>query len=368
MSDQGEPVKAPPGFLLRELAERFGGEVLGESGVRVRSIRTLERAGDQDLAFLTDSRYREGVAETRAAALLVPPDFVSAAGGDATGGDVGAPTFDGPLWVCDKPALILAAVIPHFQPEPRAEPRIEATARVAEDCEIHPTAHVGHYAVLGSDTTVEAGAVIHPHVVVGRNCRIGANVVLHPHVVLYDGTELGERVVVHAGTVLGADGFRYEIDQGTHVKIPHTGRTVVEADVEIGALSAIDRAMLEETRIGAGSKIDNLVQVGHNVEIGQGCMLCGQSGLAGSARLGNYVVLAGQAGAAGHLKLEDGVQVAAKSAALQSVPAGRQVAGIPAIDLGKWKRQMAFLPRLGELARRVRALEKKLFGERNSET
>ena len=206
-----------------------------------------------------------------------------------------------------------------------------------------------------------AGEVIGGRARIGRGCRVGAEAVLHPHVVLYDGTDIGNRVEVHAGSVLGADGFGYASDARGHVKVPQVGRTVVEADVEIGALSAIDRALLEETRIGAGSKIDNLVQVGHNVQVGRGCLLCGQVGIAGSARLGDHVVLGGQSGAADHVEIASGVQAAGKSAILQSVSEpGLQVGGIPAVDLKRWRRQQARLGLLDRMARRLRALEQKI--------
>ena len=186
---------------------------------------------------------------------------------------------------------------------------------------------------------------------------------LHPHAVLYDGTEVGAGSIVHAGAVLGADGFGYATHGGAHHKVPQVGRVVLEADVEVGANSTIDRATLGETRIGTGTRIDNLVQVGHNVEVGRHCILCGQAGIAGSARLGSYVVLAGQSGVAGHIELGDGAQVAAKSAALASVEPRTAVAGIPAIEMRKWRRQAVLLSRLDEIVRRLRAVEKRMEGD-----
>jgi UDP-3-O-[3-hydroxymyristoyl] glucosamine N-acyltransferase len=185
--------------------------------------------------------------------------------------------------------------------------------------------------------------------------------------VLYDDTEIGPGSVVHAGAVLGADGFGYATQGGAHHKVPQVGRVVVEADVEIGANSTIDRATLGETRIGEGTKIDNLVQVGHNVRVGRHCILCGQAGIAGSTSLGDGVVLAGQAGVAGHIEVGDRVQVAAKSAALASVEPGMVVAGIPAVELRRWRRQVALLSRLEEMSRRLRALEKRFGVSREEE-
>ncbi len=262
--------------------------------------------------------------------------------------------------VVGDPALALVELIPRFYPEFRHSAGIHPTAVIGEDCEIDEEATVGPYAVIGAGSRVGPGAVLHAHVSVGRQCTIGADAVLHPHVVLYDRTELGERVILHSGVVLGADGFGYATRGGEHIKVPQVGRTVIEDDVEIGASSAVDRAALEETRIGAGTKIDNLVQVGHNVEIGRGCILSGQAGIAGSARLRDHVVVAGQSGVSGHLEVGAGSQVAAKSAVLQTLPAGRKVAGVPAFDLAAWRRSASVFPRLGELLRRLRKLEKKM--------
>ncbi|HEV8629776.1 MAG TPA: UDP-3-O-(3-hydroxymyristoyl)glucosamine N-acyltransferase, partial [Thermoanaerobaculia bacterium] len=263
------------------------------------------------------------------------------------------------LLICADPAWALGELLRLFHPAPDVAPGIHPTAVVAASAAIDPGAAVGPLVVVGEESRVEAGAVLHAGVVVGARCRIGPGTVIYPRAVLYDDTELGARVIVHAGAVLGADGFGFAPRGGALVKVPQVGRVVVEDDVEIGANSAIDRATLEETRIGAGSKLDNLVQVGHNVRLGKGCVICGQAGIAGSTRLGDGVVLAGQAGVGGHLEVGDGAQVAAKSAALQSVPAGAKLAGIPGVPLAEWRRQVSLLPRLAELFRRVRRLEHK---------
>jgi len=231
---------------------------------------------------------------------------------------------------------------------------------VAPGCAVDPTAHVGPYAVIGAGSSIGPGAAIHALAVVGAGCAVGAGAVLHPHAVLYDNTEVGAGSIVHAGVVLGADGFGYATHGGAHHKVPQVGRVVLEEDVEVGANSTIDRATLGETRVGQGTRIDNLVQVGHNVRVGRHCILCGQAGIAGSTQLGDWVVLAGQSGVSGHIQLGDGVQVAAKSAALSSIEARTQVAGIPAVALRKWRRQTVLVSRLEEMSRRLKALEKRL--------
>jgi len=335
-------------YRLAELAELVGGRVLGDPDRAVEAVRTLDAAGPRDLSFLTHLRYRAQALASAAGALLVgrsfPPELSS---GRA-------------LLVVDDPAFALARLIARLHPDEPAAAGVHPTAVLDPASTIDPTAHVGPYAVIGAGSRIGAGAAVHALVVVGRGCTVGEGAVLHPHAVLYDGTEVGPGCVVHAGVVLGSDGFGYATQRGVHHKVPQVGRVVVEADVEIGANSTVDRATLGETRIGEGTKIDNLVQVGHNVRVGRHCILCGQAGIAGSARLGDHVVLAGQAGVAGHIDLGDGAQVAAKSAALESVPAQTQVAGIPAIELRRWRRQAVMLTRLEEMGRRLRALERKL--------
>lgn len=266
-----------------------------------------------------------------------------------------------PLLVVEDPELGRSRALALFHPAELPRPGIHPTAAVEEGAEVAPEAAVGPFAVLGRGSRIGPGAVVGAHAVVGRDCRVGRDTVLHPHAVLYDRTELGERVTVHAGAVLGADGFGYVSRRDGHHKVPQVGRVVVEDDVEIGAVSAVDRATMGATRVGAGTKVDNLVQVGHNVEIGRGAVLCGQAGVAGSSQLGDGVVLAGQAGVGGHIRLGDRVQVGAASAAVRPVADGTVVsATVPAMEIGRWRRQVALLGRLDELFRRVRALEERL--------
>jgi UDP-3-O-[3-hydroxymyristoyl] glucosamine N-acyltransferase len=340
-------------YRLAELAELVGGRVEGDPEREVEAIRTLDAAGPRDLSFLTHPRYRAQALASAAGALLVGPDFPpELAAGERRD-----------LLVVSDPSLALARLLERLAPAERPEAGVHATAVLGPGCSVDPSAHVGPYAVIGAGSRIGAGAAVHALVVVGRDCTVGDGAVLHPHAVLYAGTEVGPGSVVHAGVVLGSDGFGYATEGGVHRKVPQIGRVVVEGDVEIGANSAIDRALLGETRIGAGTKIDNLVQVGHNVRVGKHCILCGQAGIAGSAHLGDYVVLAGQAGVSGHIELGDGAQVAAKSAALGPVPAQAKVAGIPAVELRRWKRQTVLLSRLEEMSRRLRALERQVAAD-----
>jgi UDP-3-O-[3-hydroxymyristoyl] glucosamine N-acyltransferase len=344
------------GWRLADLAERVGGRVEGDPEREVEAVKTLDAAGPRDLSFLNHPRYREQALASRAGALLVGAALAEGLRG---GGDEGD-NPPRPLLVVTDTAFALSRLLSLLHASAAPEPGVHPTAVLEEGCAVDPTAWIGPYVVVGAGSRIGAGAALHAHVVVGRQCAVGDGAVLHPHAVLYPETEIGPGTIVHAGAVLGADGFGYATHGGVHHKVPQVGRVVVGQDVEIGALSSIDRATLGETRIGDGTKIDNLVQVGHNVQVGRHCILCGQAGIAGSTRLGDYVVLAGQAGVAGHIQLGDGAQVAAKSAALTSVEPGMKVAGIPAVELRRWRRQAALISRLEEMSRRLRALEKKL--------
>lgn len=324
----------------------------GDEDRPIRGVRALPDAGPEYLSLLIQARYRTQAAESAAGALLVGRD---SRGEPLLGADLGRD-----LLLVDDPPRALARLLELFHPRRRPEPGIHPTAVVDAEARVDAEAHVGPYAVVGAGSRLAAGVVVEAHAVVGGDCRLGQGCHLHPHAVLYPGTELGARCIVHSGAVLGADGFGYASSREGHLKVPQVGRVVLGDDVEVGANSAVDRATLGTTRIGSGTKIDNLVQVGHNVEVGRRGLLCGQAGIAGSARLGDGVVLAGQAGVVGHLDLGDGVQVAAKSAVMGDVEAGGKVAGIPAEPLAAWRRQVVRLSRLDRTARQVRQFEERL--------
>jgi UDP-3-O-[3-hydroxymyristoyl] glucosamine N-acyltransferase len=335
---------------LGQLAAEIGAEPVDEPEREIVGLRTLAEAGPEHLSFLTHPKYLAAARATRAGALLVGRRL---------------PELALPQLVVGDPQAALARLLEVFHPGARPAPGAHPTAVIGARCAVDPSASIGAYVVLGDGASVGADAVLHPHVVVGEDCVIGARSVLHAHVVLYPRVRLGADVVLHAGAVLGADGFGYASGAGAPTKIPQVGGVEIGDDVEIGALSAVDRALLGTTRVGAGSKIDNLVQVGHNVEIGRNVILCGQVGVAGSAKLGDGVVLGGQAGVAGHLTVGAGAQVASKSAVYASVPDGEVVAGIPARKIGEWRRAQALLRRLEEIVRRLRALER---GSRDSDS
>ena len=227
---------------------------------------------------------------------------------------------------------------------------VAPTAKIAEGVAVYPFAYVGENAEIGANCT------LHPGSVVGENCKLGQDVVLHPNVVLYEGVTLGDRVEVHSGTVLGGDGFGYRMAEGRHVKVPQTGTVEVGPDVEIGANCTIDRGTFEATTIGEGSKIDNLVMIGHNNRIGRHNLLCGQVGIAGSCQTGDYVVMAGQAGIKDHTEIGSKVMVGAQAGVHRNIPDNQQVLGSPAIPVREQRRIFQMIARLPEMSRQLKDL------------
>lgn len=332
-------------FSLGELARRVGGRVHGDPERRIAGVETLDRAGPDDLAFLTNPKYRSAAASTRAGAVLVGPGTVLA----------GPDRLE-----AAEPYAALAEILEAFHPEEAAKPGISPDARLGDGVVLGAGVSVGPYAVIGNRAVLGDGCVIGPGCVVGDDCSIGARTRLAPRVVLYPRTTVGARCRIHAGVVLGADGFGFATVRGEHRKVPQVGRVIVEDDVEIGANSTVDRAMLGATVVGRGSKIDDQVMVAHGVRIGAGALLAAQSGIAGSTHLGKNVTFAGQSGAAGHLEIGDRAIVAAKTAVFEDVAPGAFVAGIPAIDHRAWKRAQAIQKRLPEWRDRLRDLERRL--------
>jgi UDP-3-O-[3-hydroxymyristoyl] glucosamine N-acyltransferase len=338
---------------LDELAALVGGEVEGDGERQISGVTTLEEAGPDDLSFVTNPRYRRAARASRAGALLVSK---------------GEAFADRDLLVSSDPHYALAQILTALHPEEEAVPGVHPTAVVQQTAKIDPQASIGPFVAIGSGSMIEKGAILHSHVVVGDNCVVGEGTRLYPHVVLYDRTEVGPRVRVHAGTVLGSDGFGFATHEGVHKKIPQLGRVVIEEDVEIGANCTIDRAMSLETRIGKGTKIDNLVQIGHNCRLGENCLIVSQAGLSGSVRLGDSVVMAGKAAAVGHVEVGDGVTLMARAVVTRSVPAGSTLAGFPATDAQSWRKRTVLVRRLEELFERLKMVENRLDSSKAEET
>jgi UDP-3-O-[3-hydroxymyristoyl] glucosamine N-acyltransferase len=333
------------GWRLSELASSIGGRVEGNPDRTIRGVLPLDEAGPEDLSFLTNPRYRSAAASSRAGAILVGPET------RIEGRD---------LLIAPDPYLALAEILDRLHPQDRPAPGVSGDARVDATATIGEGAAIGPFAVVGPGARLGAGVVVGAGAVIGDGSVIGDDTRLMPRVVLYPGTQIGARCLIHAGAVLGADGFGFATSGGTHRKVPQLGRVVVDDDVEIGANTTIDRGTLGETRIGRGTKIDNLVMVAHGASIGPHGLLAAQAGISGSTRIGSHVTVAGQSGAAGHLRLGDHVVVAAKSAVFADVADGAFVAGIPAVDHRAWKRSQAIVKMLPELRAKLQRLEERL--------
>ncbi len=332
---------------LAEIAGAIRGEVIGNGETRITGANSAANAREGDLTFAENAKYFAIADRSRAAAILVS---------DAI------PGTTKPLIRVANVRLAIAQVLPILFPPERPAPGIhpsaiiDSTALVAEDASIGPHCVIGARTRIGARSVLDGGNHIGPDSVVGEDAR------LHPNVVLYAGTHLGHRVTVHAGTVLGSDGYGYVFDQGRHAKLLQLGNVVVEDDVEIGANAAIDRGAFGSTRIGAGTKIDNLVHIAHNVVMGKHCLIMGQCGFAGSTELGDYCVIASQSGVAGHLKLGRQGTVGAKSGVMRDVGEGETVLGIPALPHKQTKRQWVAQQQLPEMIRRLRDLEEQVRG------
>jgi UDP-3-O-[3-hydroxymyristoyl] glucosamine N-acyltransferase len=335
----------PAGFTLGELAKTLGATLEGDPGRRVTGVASLEAAGPEQISFLIDGRYRPAAETSRAGALLVS-EKVS-----------GLP---GPLLRSSAPQQALIALLTLFHPTASPPAGIDASAIVARDARVDPTASVGALAVIGAGAVIGPRVRIHPLVYVGPGVEVGQDSVLHPRVVLCEGVRLGCRVIIQPGAVIGGDGFGYVFDGGGHRKIPQVGVVVIEDDVDIGANTTIDRAMLGRTIVRRGTKIDNLVQVGHNVEIGEHSIIVAQVGISGSCRLGRGVIAAGQVGFADHLTVGDGAVLGAQAGVHEDVPAGERRLGTPAVPILRAKRFFASQKHLPDMVRRLRAAERRL--------
>ncbi len=332
-------------FTAAEIAARLDGKVIGDGSVSLKGFAPAERAKAGDLTFAENEAYFAQAERSAAAAVVVDGDFTSRTK---------------VIIRVANARVAYAKVLPLFFPEPTFAPGVHATALVARTARVDATAHIGPYCIVGERAVIGARSVLDAMVHVSDDCRLGSAVRIFPQVVLYPRTEIGNRVRVHAGTVIGSDGYGYVLDAGTHRKVPQVGNVVVHDDVEIGANVTIDRGALGSTVIGRGTKIDNLVQVAHNVVVGEHCLLVSQVGIAGSTRVGNQVTIAGQVGVTGHLRIGDRVVVAAKSGVMRDIPAGEQWAGAPACRSIQTKRQWIAVEKLPALLRRVAALEREL--------
>jgi UDP-3-O-[3-hydroxymyristoyl] glucosamine N-acyltransferase len=336
-------------ITVSDLAAFVGGQLLsGADGSKlIRGAASLSEAGEGDVTFFGNPKYLPQLRASQATAALVPSDFEE---------KVGALCIR-----CENPTQAFAKILERFAPPPVTHaPGVHPTAIIGRDVLIGEGASIQPYVVLEDGARIGANTVIGAHGYVGHGARVGNDTLLHARVTVGARCIVGDRVILHSGVVLGSDGFGFEFQNGRHVKIPQTGIVQIDDDVEIGANTCLDRARFGRTWVKAGTKIDNLVQIGHNVIIGPHCIICGQVGLSGSVKLGAYVTLAGQVGAAGHLEVADQVMVGGKGGINKSLPNKGIYMGNPAVDARQYREQVAHIHGLGKLKARVRALEQLL--------
>ena len=337
---------------LAELASRVGGEVSGDGALAVVGVAPLETAGPSQVSFLSNRKYRAAFEASRAGAVVVEPEEDVPAGRTV-------------LRVRNA-YLAFAKISTIFHPPPRAAAEVAPGAVIHPTARVHPSAQVMPLASVGPRAEVGARTILHPGVHLGEGARVGDDCLLHANVVVREGCVVGHRVILQPGCVVGSDGFGFAFDpegEGAgprHYKVPQAGIAVIEDDVELGANTCVDRAALGVTRVGSETKVDNLVQIAHNVEVGPLSLLVSQVGIAGSTKLGMGVVLGGQAGVIGHLHLGDGVRIGAQSGVMSDVPAGETWSGCPARPHSQWIRSMSALEYLNGMRKELRALRREV--------
>lgn len=341
-------------MTLADVARLVGGTVRGDGAAVIRGVAGLEDAVPGSLTFLANARYRRQLASTRATAVLIGP-------ADAPAEDDRLADNLPSLVVVDEPSLAFSQLIERFSPAPpRPDPGVHPTAVVSDGATVGDEVSIGACVVVEAGATIGRRSVLYPGVYVGHGSTLGQEVVLHANVVVQYGSVLGDRVVVHPGAVIGSDGFGYVLIGPRAIKVPQQGTVELGDDVEIGANTTIDRARFDRTRIGAGSKLDNLCQIGHNVVIGSSTYMAAQAGVAGSASIGNGVMVGGQSGIAGHLTIADGARIAAQAGVSRDMTPGMRVCGYPAMPTRQFWRMIAHAKRLGELTARVAELTKRI--------
>jgi UDP-3-O-[3-hydroxymyristoyl] glucosamine N-acyltransferase len=339
---------------LEELARRIGAEVRGDRTRRVRGVARLEEAGPDEVAFFANPRYRAELKRTRAAAVILSEDEAALAPESAA------------RLIAPQPYVAFAKASAVFHPQDRSPAGVHAMAQVAAGAEVDPTASVGGGCLVGPGARIGPRTILHPGSSVLDEARVGADCVLWTGAVVRERCVLGDRVVLQPNAVVGSDGFGFAFDlEGdgdgpVHRKVPQAGIARIEDDVELGACTCVDRATLGETVVGRGTKVDNLVQIGHNVRIGPLSLIVAQVGISGSTEIGAGVVLAGQVGIVGHVKIGDGARVGAQAGVPNDIPEGATYTGYPAMPHREWLRTMAALPRVPELVKLVRKLEARI--------
>jgi len=344
MTKPHEPI--PQKFKVKEIAEILKCSYQGDGNKVITNVAIIEKAGKNDIVFASGKKHLEALKKTQAGAAIIPPC---------------EELFKLPVIICENPYLSFAKTISLFHQYSYPAPGIHSQAFLSPSAKIGKNVSIGALSYIGEDVTIGNDSIIFPLVSIYPGTKIGSNTVIHSHVSIRENTVIGDRVIIHNGVVLGADGFGYTRDKdGNHIKIPQVGKVIIEDDVEIGANSAVDRAGLEETRICKGTKIDNLVQIAHNVTIGSDSIIAGQAGIAGSSKLGKNVILGGQVGISDHVNIGDNVIIAAKSGVTKDIPKGAFISGSPHLDIMEWRKAWASIPHLHQLLKDFRKLKKQV--------
>jgi UDP-3-O-[3-hydroxymyristoyl] glucosamine N-acyltransferase len=340
------PEKKPGPIRLSMLAKHLRCPYKGNGTTPITGISSLEDAVEGDLVFFAQKKFRKQLERTKASAAIIPTDE----------------SFDRiPVIQSENPQHTFIQAVEYFFQPYKPEPGIHDLAYVSPTAKIGKNVSIGAFATIGDDAEIGSGTVIFPSAALYPRTRLGQNCTIHSFVSIREDTIVGKRVIVHNGAVIGSDGFGYVQDKRkTHIKIPQKGIVVIEDDVEIGANTTIDRASLGKTIVRKGTKIDNLVQIAHNVEIGDNVILVAQVGIAGSTKIGKSVIAGGQVGIADHVEIGDNVILAAKTGVTKNIPAGSTVAGIPHLDIQEWRKAWVSIPRLYDLLKEIKKLKKRV--------
>ncbi|WP_457641035.1 UDP-3-O-(3-hydroxymyristoyl)glucosamine N-acyltransferase [Persephonella sp.] len=324
---------------ISEIAKNFHGKVVNlKEDLDIKSVGSLENARKGDITFLANRKFLKKALDTQASAIITKEPI----------------NIDIPQIIVDKPDYVFYKLIDLLYPEKDSRAFVSDKVVIGKDVEIGEDVYIGDYVVIEDNVKIGNRTRIYPFSYIGKDTQIGEDTIIYPHVTIYGSAEIGNRVIIHSGVVISSDGFGYYQEKGKHKKIKHIGKVVIQDDVEIGANTTIDRAMIEKTVIGKGTKIDNLVMVAHNCQIGENSIIVGQVGMAGSCKIGNNVILAGQVGLADHITIGDNVIVTGKAGVMKDLPSNGVYGGtIPAIEWSKWKRILTYIMKLPELIKKL---------------